>query len=333
MAQGCRTDPAKRRPVTRSILQPGQALPRRHAGGERVKSLLVGLLLLPCVPCQALAAGPGCPPSGQTEQSLRELKAEAFAVPDDARRKALAEGLLACLGDPDPALRDGIAYEALAQWMRAGALDAAVLRKLRDALYGMLEGGDAEGFRRPFAALVLSEVARSDRIRPWMTPDERDAMVSRAAAYLLSVRDYRGFDDRQGWRHGVAHGADWLMQLSLNPALGRPQLDAILAAVASQAVPENAHAYISGEPERLARPVIFIARRGVHSAADWQAWFAALVPRIGDPGKAYGDSAWLARRHDLTAFLLHLYLEADQSDDARIARLKPAIAAALKQVP
>lgn len=297
------------------------------------KLLLAGLLLAWCVTRDAGAAPPGCPPQGQTRDSLLALKTNAFAVPNAARKPALAEALLGCLADPDPMLRDGIAYEALAQWLRAGDFDAGELRRLRDALYGMLDGGDAEGFRRPFAALVLAEVARTDRIRPWMTVAEREAMVARATAYLSSVRDYRGFDDKQGWRHGVAHGADWLMQLSLNSALERPQLDAILAAVAAQVVPESAHAYVFGEPERLARPVIFIARRGVHSAAEWQAWFASLVPKLGDPAQAYADRAWLARRHDLSGFLASLYLEADQSDDARIAALKPAIAAALKQVP
>lgn len=300
---------------------------------EQVKSPWIGLVLLPGVICQAGAAGPGCPPPGQTKPSLRALKAQAFVVPDGASKQALAEGLLACLGDPDPALRDGIAYEALAQWLRAGDFDAGELRRLRDTLYAMLEERDAEGFRRPFAALALSEIARTDRIKPWMAPDERTTMVARAAAFLESVRDYRGFDDKQGWRHGVAHGADWLTQLSLNPTLDRPQFDAILAAVAAQAVPQSAHAYVFGEPARLARPVVIIARRGVYSDADWQAWFAALVPKIGDPGKAYGDSAWLARRHDLLAFLMHLYLEADQSDDLKIAALKPAIAGAIKQTP
>jgi hypothetical protein len=33
------------------------------------------------------------------------------------------------------------------------------------------------------------------------------------------------------------------------------------------------------------------------------------------------------------AFFMSLYLDADQSDDARIKALKPAIVAALKQVP
>jgi Protein of unknown function (DUF2785) len=274
-----------------------------------------------------------CPPPGQSVESLQALKVLRFTVPDAAERLTLADGLLDCLGDPDPALRDGIAYEALTQWMRAGSFDADALRALRDRLQAMLSGDDAEGFRKPFAALVLSEVARTDRIAPWMAPEERVAMVDAAATFVESVRDYRGFDDKSGWRHGVAHGADWLMQLSMNPALERAQTDRILTAIAAQAVPESAHAYVFGEPGRLARPLLFIAKRGVYSEADWQAWFAALPPRLGDASKAYNDSAWLARRHDLMAFLMSLHLEADQGDDAQVRALKPAIVGALKQVP
>jgi hypothetical protein len=290
--------------------------------------ILLCLLLLAALP--AFAA---CPPEGQSRESLQALKVLKFAVPDAGERRALALAMTGCLGDPDPALRDGIAYEALAHWLRAGELDADATRALRDRLYALIDGGEGGGFARPFAALVLSEVARSDRIAPWMTPVEREAMVGKAAAYVETVTDYRGFDDAEGWRHGVAHGADWLMQLALNPALERAQLDRILAAVAVQAVPEHAHAYVFNEPGRLARPVLYIARRDLHPEADWQAWFASLPPRLGDPELAYADSAWLARRHDLMAFFLSLYLEADQSEEVQIRALKPAIVAALKQVP
>lgn len=240
--------------------------------------------------------------------------------------------MLACLGDPDPEVRDGIAYEALTQWMRAGDFDADALRGLRDKLYAMLDAEDKQGFRRPFSALVLSEVARTDRIKPWMTPEERVAMVDRAAVYVESVRDYRGYIDGEGWHHGVAHGADWLMQLSLNPALERAQLDRILAAVASQAIPEAAHAYVFGEAGRLGQPVLYIAKRGVLSEADWTAWFATLPPKVGKLDRSH-YAAWLAHRHDLMAFMMSLYLEADQSEDAKIKQLKPAIVAALKQIP
>jgi hypothetical protein len=290
-------------------------------------------LLILSVSTPALATADTCPPEGTDTGSLQLLKQQDFTVEDAATRNTLALRLLPCLGSADPALRDGIAYEALTAWLRGNALEADTRVRLRDDLYAMLQAPDTEGFARPFAALVLSEVARTDRIAPWMTPAERVSMVEQAVAYLRSVQDYRGFDNAQGWRHGVAHGSDWLMQLALNPALERAQLESMLAAIASQAVPESAHAYVFGEPGRLARPVLYIAKRGVLSDADWSAWFLGLPARIGEREKAYSDTAWLARRHDLLAFLTSVYLEADQSADAPIKALKAPVVLALKTIP
>ena len=284
----------------------------------------------------AMLASPAfaaCPPDGQTADSLQALKAAKFEMADADARKALATGLIDCLGDPDPVLRDDIAYTALMAWMRAGDFDADTLRAMRDALYAQLDGDDDAGFRRPYAALVLSEVARTDRFRKWMSDEERAAMVEKAAGFLESVTDYRGFDDKQGWRHGVAHGSDWLMQLALNPALTRRQADRMLAAIATQVVPDAAPAYVFGEGGRLARPILYLAKSNLYAQTEWMAWFATLPPKIGDEAKAYNDSKWLARRHDLMAFLMSLYIDADQSDDANIRTLKPAIVATVKAVP
>jgi hypothetical protein len=286
------------------------------------------LLLAPL----AAFAGP-CPPSGWDAARLASLKQSGFVVEDAGARETLALALVECLGDPDPAMRDGIAYEALAQWIRKGELAPATLRPLRDRLYALLAQPDRDGYLWPFAALVLAEVARTDRISPWMTPAERATMVLRAVTWLESVRDYRGYEPGEGWRHGVAHGADWLAQLSLNPALDGPQLHRIVDAVATQAVPVAGVAYVFGEPQRLAAPLVNAARRGVRDEAGWTEWFAALLPRLGDPALAWQDPQWLARRHDLVSFLQAVYVEADQSDDKRVRMLLPGVTAALKSLP
>ena len=298
----------------------------RKPMGWTVAALIASMLSLG----SAFAA---CPPDGQTADSLQALKDAKFAMADADARKALATGLIDCLGDPDPALRDDIAYTALTAWMRAGDFDADTLRAMRDALYAQLDADDDAGFLHPYAALVLSEVARTDRFQKWMSDEERAAMVEKAAGFLESVTDYRGFDDKEGWRHGIAHGSDWLMQLALNPALTRRQADRMLAAIATQAVPDAAPSYVFGEGGRLARPILYLAKSNLYSETEWMAWFATLPPKIGDESKAYNDSKWLARRHDLMAFLMSLYIDADQSDDANIRALKPAIVAAVKAVP
>lgn len=283
--------------------------------------------------CMQAPAWAGCPLQGASDASLVALKGGGFEVDDARLRETLAFDLVDCLASLDPALRDGIAYEGLRHWLRAKAFQRETLRALRARLIDTLDAPDPQGVARPFAALVLSEIARTDRVEPWMHDGERAALVERAAEYLESVDDHRGYDPGVGWRHGVAHGADWAMQLALNPRLDRDRLDRLLQAIAVQAVPASGHAYVFGESERLARPLLFVGKRDLHTEAEWTIWFAALSSRLGDPALAWKDEAWLARRHDLAAFLHVLYVEIDLSDDPGIARMKPGVLAALKALP
>lgn len=304
---------------------PDYGMPKGRVSRRRLLAVLLALM--------SGIAHAACPSTDWSREALATWKAENGARMEAGRRDALVSTLTDCLASPDPELRDGLGYEGLQALLRANALDHDRLRALRDRLQAMLDAPDPQGVARPFSALVLSEVARTDRVAPWMRADERAAMVDRAAAYLSSVDDYRGFDAMAGWRHGVAHGADWAMQLTMNAALEKPQLDRLRDAVASQVAPPSGHAYVFGEPERLARPLLFIAKRGLHDEADWTAWFAALSKTLDDPARAWKDEAWLAKRHDIAAFLRVLYLEADLSQDPGIAKLRPGILATLKALP
>jgi hypothetical protein len=255
------------------------------------------------------AEAPACTAAGlaRLSEEDRAIALETIA-PRDIGKFAL--DLIPCLEDPDPEIRDGIAYETLSEIMRAGRLEPETLQAMKAALLSSLAtaDGDPEGFRGPFAALVLAEVARTDRMSPWMNDAERRELIGAAHDYLAGLTDYRGFDETEGWRHGVAHTADLLMQLSLNPALTRPQADAILEAVALQVAPTS-HAYVFGESGRLARPVIFLSRRGMFSEAEWTGWLLGLWP-MDDPLRqdVYSSEAALRKRHNLSAFANEIYV-------------------------
>ena len=284
---------------------------------------LLGIVM--SLPVLAANGERSCPPPAL----LPGLHQSAGSI-DDARRQELAVGLLACLGHPDPALRDELAYTTLATWMREGALAPETLRSLRSLLLADLRAPDSDGFRAPFAALVLSEVVRVDRISPWLDDAERRTTLDAAAAYVRDVRDYRGFIDGEGWRHGVAHGADVLLQLALNPALDATAASPILDAVAAQVAPSST-AYHFGEEGRLARVVVAVASRGWLDAEGWQAWFQ----QVADPAplsswnEAFGTQADLNRLHNLRAFLLALHVRVAGSENeaarAVMTGLKPAI--------
>ncbi|MEZ5546034.1 MAG: DUF2785 domain-containing protein [Lysobacteraceae bacterium] len=279
------------------------------------------------------AVMPACPPEGTTRESLHALHENPSSLEDSAERTRLALALTACLDVGDPVLRDELGFGLLSNWMRQGVFDVQTLRALRDAGFARLQGEDGEGFGKPFAALLLAEVARTDRIAVWMTPEERNTMVERATGYLRGITDHRGFDATGGWRHGVAHGADWLMQLALNPALDKPQANLMLAAIAQQVMPSRGHAYVAGEYERLARPVLYLASRGFITREEWDAWLAGLSASLGDPTKAWRDTGWIARRHDLYTFLAALNVSLAASTHPALADLRDAVGDTLKTLP
>jgi hypothetical protein len=279
-----------------------------------------------------------CPPPGESAASLRELKAVNWTVDDAERRETLALALLDCLSEPDPELRDELAASALQQWMRADQLGVDSVRRIEQRLLPRLSaangGAPDAGFAAPYAALVLAEVARVDRLRPILSPQERDALLGTACNYLRELRDYRGFNTREGWRHGVAHGADLLTQLAQNPALDKLQLERILDAVAHQVLPAGDHFYIYAEGDRLARPVLFVARRGLHSREDWNAWFAAIAT-AATPLEGQGTTQTsLARLHDAKAFLWPVYAALQEGSDSGVrGRMLPGVLAALRALP
>src|SRR6478735_966605 len=245
----------------------------------------------------SFAAQAQCPPAGESIASLELLKNRGWrsADADNASRRPLALGLVGCLGDTNPVLRDDLAFEGLQTLMRGALLDDATLQLLRVRMLADLTAPDATGFKQPFSALVLGEGVRADRQRPFLFPAERDDIVERGAAWLASVRDYRGFDEREGWRHGVAHGADLMVQLAVHPLLTKSQGETVLAAIASQVMPAGEHFYRYGEGERLMAPVFYIARRGWFGPGDWDRWLSLLVEKLPPPMPM--TQAGLAARH------------------------------------
>ncbi len=276
-----------------------------------------------------------CPPAGYDRASLEALRAAEFQIADDTERANFARSLIPCLASPDPFLRDQIAYEGLTNLLRRQQLSVSVRTDLTNQTLAMMRGPDPDGFARPFAALALSELVRADRINGYYDDMMYDEVVARSAEYVRGIRDYRGFDEREGWRHGVAHGADLLMQIVLDPNFNEAShMVAIRDAVASQVAPTT-HFYTYGESERLMRPILFMARRGVFTEAEWTAWFERLMQPapLNEWSDAFSSQAGLAKRHNMTAFIQAVWINARLSESTADDVLLPGAEAALRGLP
>jgi hypothetical protein len=314
----------------------GSAIPPAKHARMRTLALSAALFLAACASTYT-AASPqqACRPAGYERAQLDALKANGWTVTNDPARNALALGLAECLGDPDPAVRDGIAFEALQHYMRNTLLTRETLAALNTNLQAKLTAPDPQGIQRPFAALVLADVARTDRIEPWMSAAQRTQLIDAAIAYLRGVSDYRGFTPGEGYRHAVAHASDLMLQLTLNPAIAKPDLIRIRDAIAAQIAPAS-HSYIHGESERLAAPILYMATRNVFDEAEWTAWFSELASP-GPLGASWDDwflsEQGLARRHNLMAFLNVVHANVTLSQNPAFAPMRPGVAAAIRALP
>jgi Protein of unknown function (DUF2785) len=320
-------------------VSPG-VMPHRSAmapseGRTTMNRSAVASVVLAGILMASTAGAQTCPPTGMTREQLVELKSQEFAVADNARRQALALDLLPCLASIDPQLRDGVAFEALAAWMRGKQLSPQTVRSILRRLLPLLDApysSNPAGVLQPFAALVLAEVARFDRVEPFTTDQELQELIDVGTRYLQSVRDYRGFDEREGWRHGVAHSADLMLQLAVNPRTSKAQLDQMLAAIATQIVPAGEHSYTYGEGNRIAQAVFYIARRKLHTADEWRKWFE----QVAAPAPfAKWDEVWtskrgIAKHHNTWAFLTSLYVYVRESGAEFQELVLPSIETAIE---
>lgn len=297
---------------------------------KRIWAAIGAAAMLAAMPAAAKTAD-SCAVARPADGDLKAFAAIHFPAANDTA----IDALIACLGDPDPAVRDDFAFALWTQGLRGKHLKPDGLRHATRRLTAILAApDDTAGFHRPFAALALSEVARADRVEPFLSEAERHALAATGATYLRGVSDYRGFIAGEGWRHGVAHGADLAMQLALNPRLARADADLLLGAIAAQVAPSGTHAYVHGEARRLARPLLFLAKRADIDDAAWAAWFQALHPGDAPRWKApYASAEGLAAVHNSSAFGDAVYVAASESQDPQVRRLAPLAAGLLKALP
>ena len=274
-----------------------------------------------------------CPPQGVPAAKLRQLSKHGWQILNAERRDQLAIALTACLRNPDSELRDKLAFSGLQTWFRGGSL-TKTMRQISHVLERRLAEPDPSGFARPFAALALAEVVRADRMAPFLSDREHQELSRAACDYLPSISDYRGFDDHDGWRHGVAHGADFVLQLALNPAITDDQIRCLRKALQTQIAPRD-HRYVYGEPQRLALPIVYMARRPSFSAADWETWIDSVASPapLNSWNDAFNHNYDLARLHNTRAFLAELYLAANLTGGRPRDMLAPPLGRILSRMP
>lgn len=239
-----------------------------------------------------------------------EVRATGLSVPSDRPLGDLTAELARMLGEPDPDVRDGIAYPTLATWIQRGVYDD-LLPGLGDGMASGLAVGLGERdtdtvFRRSYSALVLSECIARDNGRPLVPGGKVLEWGDRIATWLLRERDLRGYVPGRGWAHAVANGADALAVLAASPHVSKPELTVLLDVIADRVLALTDTLFASGEPDRLAAATLAVLRRDVLPLSIVEPWIARIA--AATTSRSHQDDPYL-RSGNAEAFLRALYLQ------------------------
>jgi hypothetical protein len=218
--------------------------------------------------------------------------AEGHRVPADRPLADLTAELTTMLGDPDPYLRDGIAYPTLATWVSEGVYDD-LLDGLGDGMaagltVGLGEQGTDTVFRRSFSVLVLAECIERHNFLAGATEDTVIRWGDRVAGWFVRERDLRGYVPGKGWAHAIAHGADALGALAGAGTFGHLELTVLLDVIADRLLLPTDARLLHGEDDRLALATMRVLRRDAVGLEVLEPWVARLAARAGPAPEADG---------------------------------------------
>ena len=235
------------------------------------------------------------------EQELRALAEQEDPLTFST---AQIEWLLAHIGDPDGAIRDGLVYQLLGRGFFAGGFSVEqkqLIAAQATANAGLFAGiGEQRGdlvYTRTFTALLGQLMLAADTQQSFLTAEQVQTWLTWALRYLHEENDGRGFVPEHGWAHAIAHGSDLLSAAVAHPAMTFPQLQQALAVVVDVLQRQTA-AFLDDDEERLAMVIVGVARNAHYPRAEVLQFLAATTAQLfamdngSDWRSYYRVSAW-----------------------------------------
>jgi hypothetical protein len=284
---------------------------------------------------------------GVTSGYWERVRASGFRLPEDRPLDDLTTELVRMLGDPDPDVRDGLAYPVLATWIGEGVYDDLLTGfgdGIAEGLFvGLGEDGTDSVLRRSFCALLLAETVLREQVARVVHSDAVFRWGDRAASWLVRERDLRGYIEGRGWAHSIAHGADLVAALARSQHFGKLELTVLLDVVADRLLTPTQYRLTHGEDDRLAFAVMTVLHRNLITIELLEPWVERLAAALVMPEHAEGSEGepttpeWpSAVAFNTASFLRELHLQlalgvrgGESTQDADLFRRPPRVRADL----
>jgi hypothetical protein len=241
--------------------------------------------------------------------------ADGYRVPHGVELDVLTIELVAMLGDPDPRVRDDLAFSVLDTWISEGVYDD-LLAGLGDGLaHGLRdrigEVGTASVLRRSLSAVALASVIARDNATHGLHPSVILTWADRAVSWFLAERDLRTELPDAGWSSPLSHGADLLGALTASRYLGADELSVLLDVIAERLTTVTEFRFSTAETDRLAFATMSLLHRELVPVDRIEAWTDGLGHAFiaATAGRAPGQPVETPAQANTMSFIRALQLQ------------------------
>ena len=177
------------------------------------------------------------------------------------------EWLWGNIGNPNPEIRDDLVFNLFGQFIFEQLITREQLRWLIEKMnvtnpleYRLEETGSVTAYRS-FSALVMGMILQVDGDQTsgydsCLTNSERVTWMQNGIYYLKREKDRTGYDEKLGWVHAFAHGADLLGTIISHPKCTQEYVVEVLEVI-SDIFQKSKQPFIDEEEKRLGLAIFF----------------------------------------------------------------------------
>lgn len=216
--------------------------------------------------------------------------------------------LLENIGHPNPTIRDELVYASFCHIF----LDGLITRKQAQEL---LQGSqDTKSFslesstlKRSFSCLLycllLSVDNDSESIyHAFLNDEDRELLFQQALEYLTIENDWSGYDEKFGWIHTAAHGADFLLAASCHEQFSAENSKKVWQAIVT-CLKKQKQVFSAGEEIRLAQIPVYLLLNEKVTSQELAEWMNELDLPNQEPLDYF---RWLNLQHFLSSLYFQL---------------------------
>ena len=171
------------------------------------------------------------------------------------------------VGNPNPEIRDDLVFNLFGQFIFEQLITREQLRWLIEKMnvtnpleFRIEETGSATAYRS-FSALVMGMILQVDGDQTsgydsCLTTSERTTWMQNGIRYLTREQDRTGYDEKLGWVHAFAHGADLLGTIISHPKCTQKYVVEVLEVI-SDIFQKSQQPFMDEEEKRLGLEIFF----------------------------------------------------------------------------